>query len=65
MSAAADTAKIAEPKTEPGEGVDSILQETWHAIDRGESELFNASDNWKWDQPMSTVDQPWAIYSSS
>ena len=27
--------------------------------------FINASDSWKWDQPMSTVDQPWAILSSS
>ena len=62
-SIAADTATIVDPKSEPGE--DSIPQELWHAIDGGESAFFNASDSWKWDQPMSTVDQPWAILSSS
>ncbi|KAI0714422.1 hypothetical protein C8T65DRAFT_644276 [Cerioporus squamosus] len=64
-STAADTAKIVDPKAEPGEGVDSIPQELWRAIDGGESAFYNASDNWKWDQPMPAVDQPWAFFPSS
>ncbi|RDX43784.1 hypothetical protein OH76DRAFT_1174999 [Lentinus brumalis] len=64
-STAADTAKIVDPKTEPSEGVDSIPQELWRAIDGGESAFYNASDNWKWDQPMPAVDQPWAFFPSS
>ena len=60
---AADTAKIVEPKTEPSDG-DAMPPELWQSIDGGESAFFNASDNWKWDQPMNTVDQPWAFYSS-
>ncbi|KAI0329267.1 hypothetical protein GY45DRAFT_1371691 [Cubamyces sp. BRFM 1775] len=60
----ADTAKIVDPKSEPNEGGDAIPQELWRAIDGGESSFYNASDNWKWDQPMAAVDQPWAFYPS-
>ena len=64
-STAADTAKIADPKADPSEGVDAIPQELWRAIDGGESAFYNASDNWKWDQPMPAMEQPWAFYPSS
>ncbi|KAH9945481.1 uncharacterized protein BXZ73DRAFT_38314 [Epithele typhae] len=59
---AADTAKIAEPKTEES---DSIPSDLWRAIDGGEAGFYNSSQDWKWDQPMAPVDQPWAIYPSS
>ncbi|KAI1797459.1 hypothetical protein LXA43DRAFT_416437 [Ganoderma leucocontextum] len=64
-STGADTAKIADPKSEPPSGGDSMSQDLWRAIDGGESAFYNSSDNWKWDQPMQPLDQPWAIYSSS
>lgn len=63
-STGADTAKVVDPKSEPSGG-DSMSQELWRAIDGGESAFYNSSDNWKWDQPMPPLDQPWAIYSSS
>lgn len=61
-SSSTDTAKIAEPKSESSE--DTIPQELWRAFDGGESAFYNASDNWKWDQPMPAVEQPWAFYPS-
>ena len=64
-STGADTAKIVEPKSEPPSGGDSMSQDLWRAIDGGESAFYNSSDNWKWDQPMQPLEQPWAIYSSS
>jgi hypothetical protein len=36
----------------------------WKEIDGGESAYYQ-SDNWKWDGPMSTLDQPWAIFNTS
>ncbi|PIL29872.1 hypothetical protein GSI_08079 [Ganoderma sinense ZZ0214-1] len=63
-STGADTAKIADPKGEPPSGGDSMSQDLWRAIDGGESAFYNSSDNWKWDQTMQPLDQPWAIYSS-
>ncbi|KAI0749853.1 hypothetical protein C8Q80DRAFT_1164314 [Daedaleopsis nitida] len=60
---AADTAKIVDPKAEPGD--EAMPQELWRAIDGGESAFYNASDGWKWDQPMPAVEQPWAFYASS
>lgn len=33
----------------------------WKEIDGGEAAYFQSSE-WKWDGPMSTMDQPWAIY---
>ncbi|KAI0366315.1 hypothetical protein BV20DRAFT_972041 [Pilatotrama ljubarskyi] len=62
-SSGTDTAKIADPKSEASEG-DAIPQELWRAFDGGESAFYNASDAWKWDQPMPAQDQPWAFYSS-
>ena len=59
--AAADTAKIVEPKTEPGEGADAIRPELWQAIDGGEAGFYNSSVGWKWEQPMGAVDQAWAL----
>ncbi|KAH9846241.1 hypothetical protein C2E23DRAFT_767284 [Lenzites betulinus] len=64
-SSSADTAKIADAKGgEPGEGVDAISQELYRAFDGGESAFYNASDSWKWDQPMPALEQPWAVFSS-
>ena len=63
-STAADTAKIADPKSEPSGG-DSMSQDLWRAIDGGESAFYNSTDSWKWDQPMPALEQPWAIYSST
>ena len=62
-STAADTAKIVDPKAEPGD--DAMPQELWRAIDGGESAFYNSTDSWKWDQPMPALEQPWAIYSST
>jgi hypothetical protein len=33
----------------------------WKEIDGGEG-AFYQQDNWKWDTPMPTMDQPWAIF---
>lgn len=35
----------------------------WKEIDGGEG-AFYQQDNWKWDTPMPTVDQPWAIFQT-
>jgi hypothetical protein len=35
----------------------------WKEIDGGEG-AFYQQDNWKWDTPMPTLDQPWAIFQS-
>ena len=59
-TAAADTAKIVDPKMEPSDG-EPIPQELWRAIDGGESAIYNSSDNWKWEGTMPTMDQPWAL----
>ncbi|KAI0648888.1 hypothetical protein C8Q79DRAFT_1116664 [Trametes meyenii] len=61
-SSTSDTAKIADPKSEPGD--DAIPQELWRAFDGGESAFYNTSDGWKWDQPMPAAEQPWAFYPS-
>lgn len=36
---------------------------TWKEIDGGESAFYQSGD-WKWDSPMPTLEQPWAIFTS-
>ncbi|KAI0739779.1 hypothetical protein C8Q80DRAFT_1124112 [Daedaleopsis nitida] len=53
-----DTAKIVDPKAEPG-GDEAMPRELWRATDGGESAFYIVSD-----RPM-PVEQPWALYTSS
>ncbi|KAG6853785.1 hypothetical protein C0991_001374 [Blastosporella zonata] len=50
-----------EPKT--GDMEDLRLG-TWKDIDGGESSYFHSADGWKWDSPMPSLEQPWAIFNS-
>ncbi|GLB40609.1 hypothetical protein LshimejAT787_0804800 [Lyophyllum shimeji] len=50
-----------EPKTE--ELPDLLRLGTWKEIDGGESAYYQSGD-WKWDSPMPTQEQPWAIFGS-
>ncbi|KAG6873246.1 hypothetical protein C0995_001266 [Termitomyces sp. Mi166 len=36
----------------------------WKEIDGGESAYYHTADGWKWDSPMPTLEQPWAIFNS-
>ena len=48
-------------KTE--EPPDALRLGTWKEIDHGEATYYNPPD-WKWDSPMPSHDQPWAIFNS-
>ena len=37
---------------------------TWKEIDHGEATYYNPNTEWKWDSPMPSHDQPWAIFNS-
>jgi hypothetical protein len=37
---------------------------TWKEIDHGEATYYNPTTEWKWDSPMPSHDQPWAIFNS-
>jgi hypothetical protein len=37
---------------------------TWKEIDHGEATYYNPPAEWKWDSPMPSHDQPWAIFNS-
>ncbi|KAF8072116.1 hypothetical protein FPV67DRAFT_1411823 [Lyophyllum atratum] len=50
-----------EPKTE--ELPDLLRLGPWKEIDGGESAYYQSGD-WKWDSPMPTQEQPWAIFGS-
>jgi len=59
-----DTVTIVEPKTEDNvDGIDPLRLGIWKEIDGGEGAYHQPGDGWKWDGPMSTPDQPWAIVS--
>ncbi len=49
-------------KTE--EPADPLRLSTMKEVDGGESAYYQSTE-WKWDGPMSTLDQPWAIFQSS
>ncbi|KAG6820314.1 hypothetical protein H0H93_002401 [Arthromyces matolae] len=51
-----------EPKTE--ELSDLLRLGPWKEIDGGESAYYHSADGWKWDSPMPTLEQPWAIFNS-
>ena len=51
-----------EIKTE--EQPDHLRLGTWKEIDHGEATYYNPTTEWKWDSPMPSHDQPWAIYNS-
>lgn len=36
----------------------------WKEIDHGEATYYNQTTEWKWDSPMPSHDQPWAIFNS-
>ncbi|KAJ7158919.1 hypothetical protein C8R46DRAFT_404752 [Mycena filopes] len=42
---------------------DHLRLGVWKEVDGGESAYFH-SGQWKWDSPMQTPDQPWAIFNS-
>lgn len=48
---------------EPGDRSDPLRLGSLREIDGGESAYYQA-DNWKWEGPMHTLDQPWAIFTS-
>ena len=37
---------------------------TWKEIDHGEATYYNPTTEWKYDSPMPSHDQPWAIFNS-
>ena len=49
-------------KTE--EQPDHLRLGTWKEIDHGEATYYNPTTEWKWDSPMPSHDQPWAIFNS-
>lgn len=49
-------------KTE--EPSDPLRLGTFKEVDGGESAYYQSTE-WKWDGPMTTLDQPWAIFTSS
>jgi len=51
-----------EIKTE--EQPDHLRLGTWKEIDHGEATYYNSTTEWKWDSPMPSHDQPWAIFNS-
>jgi hypothetical protein len=51
-----------EIKTE--EQPDHLRLGTWKEIDHGEATYYNPTTEWKWDSPMPSHDQPWAIFNS-
>jgi hypothetical protein len=51
-----------EIKTE--EQPDLLRLGTWKEIDHGEATYYNPTTEWKWDSPMPSHDQPWAIFNS-
>lgn len=54
--------KIEEPRE--SNYLDLLHMGALKEIDGGESAYYQSSD-WKWDSPMTTLDQPWAIYQTS
>jgi hypothetical protein len=42
---------------------DHLRLGVWKEVDGGESAYFQ-SGQWKWDSPMQSLDQPWAIFNS-
>ncbi|KAJ7104308.1 hypothetical protein B0H15DRAFT_809422 [Mycena belliarum] len=42
---------------------DHLRLGVWKEVDGGESAYFH-SGQWKWDSPMQSLDQPWAIFNS-
>ncbi|KAJ6577233.1 hypothetical protein B0H19DRAFT_1019558 [Mycena capillaripes] len=42
---------------------DHLRLGVWKEVDGGESAYFHAGQ-WKWDSPMQSLDQPWAIFNS-
>lgn len=46
-----------------GDRSDPLRLGSLREIDGGESAYYQA-DNWKWESPMQTLDQPWAIFTS-
>ncbi|KAG1821927.1 uncharacterized protein BJ212DRAFT_1334597 [Suillus subaureus] len=55
-------AKIEDPRE--SNQLDLLHMGAFKEIDGGESAYYQSSD-WKWDGPMTTLDQPWAIYQTS
>ena len=51
-----------EIKTE--ELPDRLRLGTWKEIDHGEATYYNPITEWKYDSPMPSLDQPWAIFNS-
>ena len=51
-----------EIKTE--EQPDHLRLGTWKEIDHGEATYYNPTTEWKWDSPMPSHEQPWAIFNS-
>ncbi|KAK0470025.1 uncharacterized protein EV420DRAFT_1257420 [Desarmillaria tabescens] len=43
---------------------DPLRLGTFKEVDGGESAYYQSTE-WKWDGPMTTLDQPWAIFTSS
>ena len=48
---------------EPGDRTDPLRLGSLREIDGGESAYYQSGD-WKWEDPMPTLDQPWAIFTS-
>ena len=60
-SSASDNVHIADPKgDDDAEGSDPLRMSYWKEIGGVEAATYNM-DAWKWEGPMPTLEQPWAI----
>lgn len=62
VSSSPGKTKIEEPRESNHH--DLLHMGAFKEIDGGESAYYQPSD-WKWESPMTTLDQPWAIYQTS
>ena len=60
MASSSSSAMEIKPEEQP----DHLRLATWKEIDHGEATYYNPTTEWKWDSPMPSHDQPWAIFNS-
>ncbi|KAG6874803.1 hypothetical protein C0992_006468 [Termitomyces sp. T32_za158] len=60
----ADPAQQVLLSMEPPKTEEFLRLGPWKEIDGGESAYYHTADGWKWDSPMPTLEQPWAISNS-
>lgn len=60
---AAHHALLSSTETKTEELPDLLRLGPWKEVDGGESAYYQSGD-WKWDSPMPTLEQPWAIFTS-